>query len=297
MAALVGALVLAAVPVMRGLRVRAMDHYLATQTYEDVYYLPPARWLPVFSLGYREAAASLIWMRGLVYFGEEMMQRGVVRHIFDYGEAIVTLDPDFRAAYGWVAMASLYNPREELTPEDVERTVAFLERGVRRFPDDGQLAWEMGATLAYELAPLVDDEEEKHSIYARASDYLMTAARQGAAPDWLALSNASQLMRLGRTEQAARHLEEMYGLVRDEDTRERIRERIAHLRTQAHVEALEEAHRELEARRQAELPYVPTDLYLLVGPRPVVDEAALFRRNFVPEVPELRLEGGEGASP
>jgi hypothetical protein len=215
---------LASIPLLRTLRVRAMDHYLATQRYEDVYYLPPAQWLPVFSLGYREAAANLVWMRGLVYYGEEMVHRGGVQHVLDYGEAIVTLDPDFKAAYRWVNMAGLYNARQELTREDVERTITFLERGVRRFPDDGDLAWEMGATLAYELAPRVDDPDEKQRIHARATDYLMVAARKGAAPPWLALSNAGQLMRLGRTEQAARHLEEMYATVQDPETRERIRQ-------------------------------------------------------------------------
>jgi tetratricopeptide (TPR) repeat protein len=278
---------LASIPLLRTLRVRAMDHYLATQRYEDVYYLPPAQWLPVFSLGYREAAANLVWMRGLVYYGEEMVHRGGVQHVLDYGEAIVTLDPDFKAAYRWVNMAGLYNARQELTREDVERTITFLERGVRRFPDDGDLAWEMGATLAYELAPRVDDPDEKQRIHSRATDYLMVAARKGAAPPWLALSNAGQLMRLGRTEQAARHLEEMYATVQDPETRERIRNRIADLRTQAYAEAMQEAHREVEERRREELPYVPLDLYLLVGPRPVVDEAEAFRRNFVPPVPDI----------
>jgi tetratricopeptide (TPR) repeat protein len=269
-AALLIVLGLALLPVMRSLRVRAMDHYLATQRYEDVYYLPPAEWLPVLSLGYREALANLIWMRGLVYFGEELMQRGEVRHVFDYGHAIVTLDPELRPAYTFVNMAALYNARQELTRQDVEQAVAFLERGVRRFPDDGHLAWEMGATLAYELAPLVDDPDEKRAVQERATDFLLVAARKGAAPPWLALSNASQLVRLGQSEQAARHLEEMYAMVGDTETRERIRQRIVDLRSEAYAEAMVEAARELEERRQRDYPYMPTGLYLLVGPRPVV---------------------------
>ena len=43
------------------------------QTYEDLYYLPPTDWLRVFSFGWDEAAADLIWMRALVYFGDEFL--------------------------------------------------------------------------------------------------------------------------------------------------------------------------------------------------------------------------------
>ncbi|MFW6067479.1 MAG: hypothetical protein ACOC97_04015 [Myxococcota bacterium] len=291
--ALVAVLLAAAVPGVRVLRARAMDHYLATQRYEDVYYLPPAEWLPVFSLGYDEALADLIWMRGLVYFGDELRHRGAVRHVFEYGDAIVTLDPQFKRVYRWASMAALYNPGTKLEPEEIERARAFLERGVQRFPDDGELAWEMGALLAYELAPRVEDPEEKRRIKREAAPYLMTAAREGAGPAWLALSNASELERLGRNEQAVRHLQEMYALVSDEATREEIRARIARLKSQAHAEAVAREIDRLEARRREELPYVPLDFYLLVGPRPVVDEAALLERNFVPGEPEEHPPGGD----
>ncbi|MFW6087256.1 MAG: hypothetical protein ACODAG_08630 [Myxococcota bacterium] len=267
---------------MRTIRVRAMDHYLATQTYEDVYYVPPSSWLPVFSLGYREAAADLLWMRGLVYFGDELVHRGQVKHIFNYGDAIVTLDPHFNRAYRWVAMAALYNPKTELSLEDVERARAFLAEGVRRFPDDGELAWEMGALLAYELLPRIEDPQERERIKATAADHMMVAARQGAGPPWLTLTNATQLEGLGRTEQAVRHLEEMYSLVSDPATREQIRLQIANLRSEAHAEAIERTWSDLEQRRREEFPYMPMGLYLLVRPRPVVDEAALLERRLVP---------------
>lgn len=275
-------LLIASLPSMRAFRVAAMDHFLATQRYEDVYYLPPPQWLPALSLGYEEAAADLLWMRGLVYFGDELVHRGAVEHVLDYGDAIVTLDPHFRRAYLWVSMAALYNTREELPREDIERARDFLARGVRRFPDDGELAWEMGALMAYELAPRVTDPEEKKAIKARAADHMLTAARRGAGPSWLALSNATELERLGRTEQAARHLEEMYAMVGDPTMRQQIRDQIARLRSQAHAEALERVTQQLEERRREEFPYMPMGLYLLVRPRPVVDEAALFERRFVP---------------
>ena len=260
---------------MRVLRVRGMAHFLATQRYEDVYYLPPPEWLTVLSLGHREALAGLVWTRALVYFGDEIKHQGDVRHVFDYAEAIVTLDPDFRAAYRWVGSAAIYRTGE-VTERDVRRAISFLERGARRYPNDGELAWDLGATYTYELPPLLDDERARNEAKRIGLEHLEVAARLGAGPPWLVLSNATQLRRLGQAEQAIRHLEEMYSTVRDPDTREQIELQLSALRSQAHTEALRRTVEELEARRRRDFPYVRPDLFLLLGPRPPVDERELY---------------------
>lgn len=267
---------------MRALRLRSMAHYLGTQRYEDIYYLPPPAWLEVFSLGHREALAGLVWARALVYFGEEVRHQGEVRHVFDYAEAIVTLDPDFRAAYAWVGSAAIYRTGS-VTEADVRRAISYLERGARRFPNDGQLAWNLGATYAYELPPLLADERAREEAKRIGTEHLEVAARLGAGPPWLVLANASQLRRLGQTEQAIRHLEEMYSTVRDPETRDQIEAQLGALRSQAYAEALRRTVEELEQRRRRDFPYVGPDLFLLLGPRPPVDEAALLGGGFDPQ--------------
>lgn len=274
----------AALPLLRTLRLGAMDHYLATQRYEDVYYLPPAEWLPVLSLGWDEALADLIWSRALIYFGDELKHKGDVQHVREYGEAMLRLDPDFKAVYSWVATAGTYRTGE-VKEEDFLRSIEFLERGVRRFPDDGELAWELGATLTYELAPLVEDPERQRELRRRGMEHLMVAARKGAGPDWLALSNATQLRKLGQMEQAARHIEEMYGSVRDPSVRDQLRAQLRKLRSRVHAEAVAEAWEQLRQRREQDYPWMPLGLYLLVGPKPPVDEAALLERRFQPAAP------------
>ena len=249
----------------------------AARSYEAVYYLPPRRWLPLFSLGWDEAVADLIWMRALVYFGDEFRHEGGVDHVFEYADAMLTLDPDFEAVYRWVGVAGLYRP-VAITAEDVERTVAIMERGVDRFPENGELEWSIGAALAFELPPLLDDPEAADEARQRALPHLTRAARLGAAPPWMTLTNASLFMRLGQTEQAARHLEEMYQHLDDPDLRAQVEERIRSLRERAQADALFETMRRLEEERRRDFPYLPADLYLLVGPRPPVDlEAPLSR--------------------
>lgn len=282
---LLGALVaLALVAGTRAVRVRTMDHLVGSRTYEDVYYVPPPAWLPVLSLGFDEALADLIWVRTLLYFGDELQHRGDVEHAFDYADAILALDPDFRRVYRWVGMAAMYRP-VEVTEDDIRRGIAYLERGARRFPMDGKLAWDLGASLVYELGSRLPPGDEKDRLKREGLEHMQAAARLGAGPPWLVLANASQLERLGQREQAIRHLVEMYDAVQDDDTRAEIATRLEALRADAAARALRATLRSLEDARQRDFPYAPAGLYLLLGDRPPVDAAGALRRRFVPAAP------------
>ncbi len=251
------------------LRGAAHGHFVRTSRYEDVYYLPPPEWLLVLSLGHRRALADLVWIRALLYFGEELRQKGAVRHVFRYGEAMVRLDPDFRRVYRWVAMAATYHTGE-VSSEVTMRAARFVRRGAERFPDDGRLAWETGALLVYELAPWLEREgrvDAARRAREEGASFLASAARLGAGPPWLAMANATLLRRLGKMELAASHLEEMLALTRDPAERERIAARLETLRDSLRVEAQRRFLKALREAHQRDYPWMPLDLYLLVGPR------------------------------
>lgn len=258
------------------LRGAANEHLVATTSYQDVYYLPPPSALRVVSLGHDEALADLLWMRALIYTGDEYTHAGGLRYVFDYTEALLALDPDFTAVYRWIASAGTYQP-EAITVEEVRSTLEILERGVARFPEDGELAWDLGATYAFELPQYLETDEEREDARVRATDHLMRASRLGAAPPWMMLTNATMLARVGRAERAVEHLEEMYGTVEDPTLRAQIAARIAELRNDAHAEAFVEASESLEEARRGDLPWVHPAMYFLVGPRPAVDIDANLR--------------------
>lgn len=262
------ALLLALVGVLTGvwsLRTRAMEQYLETQTYEDIYYLPPPQWLQVMSLGHRRALADLIWLRALIYFGDEFENQGAVRHVFDYGESMLALDPDFGRVYRWVGVAGIYTPTGS-PPDVVRRAIDVLRRGVARFPDDGELAWDAGATIVYELLPQLDeDDPDRTQLLEEGNQHMMAAARLGAGPAWLVLTNAATLSKLGETDRELRHLEEMYAMIRDPKVRAQIENRLAILRDQAYSEAFRSANEEFEQRRLEEFPYMPPTLYFFVS--------------------------------
>jgi hypothetical protein len=242
-----------------------MDHYLETQTYEDIYYLPPPQWLQVMSLGHRRALADLIWLRALIYFGDEFENQGAVKHVFNYGDSMLALDPDFRRVYRWVGVAGVYTPTGS-SREYIERSIDVLRRGVERFPSDGELAWDAGATITYELLPnLPKDDPNRERLEAEGNDYMMSAARLGTGPAWLVLTNATSLRKLGETDRELRHLEEMYAVIRDPNVKAQIEHRLSQLRDRAYAEAFRSANEEFEQRRLEEFPYLPSTLYFFMA--------------------------------
>jgi hypothetical protein len=265
------------------------SHYLRTQRYEDVYYLPPPAWLSVFSLGHKEALAGLIWLRSLIYFGDELIHRGEVRHLFPYTDAMLSLDPYFKKVYSWISACALYRTGT-VTAADAKQVVAYLERGVRLFPDDGELAWTLGADYLYELPPLLHTEAERAEARRRALEHLKVAALRGAGPPWLALSTATELGKLGQHEQEIAHLQEIYDQISDPDVKSQVEQRLSRLRSAAYTEALRHTYEELEAARRRDFPYLDRELYLLVGPRPPFDGQALLLRHFDPDEDRFEQE-------
>jgi len=258
-------------------RLPASARYHETDTYEDRYYLPSAEWLEVACLGHREAFADLLWLRTLVYYGDELQHHGSERHIFEYAEAILALDPDFVAIYRRIGTLVIYRA-EGVTSEDVERVVEIMARGVARFPEDGDLAWSTGATLAFELVPMYREHPElQQRARERAAPYLVRATELGAAPPYATLTNSALLERVGHAEQAVTHLEEMYAVTEDPEMRAEIASRIATLRSQVFAAGFVEENARFEDAWAHQMPYAPAPLYDLVGPIPIIDTTAVLR--------------------
>lgn len=263
------------------IRERAQDRYLDAQTYEDVYYLPPPDALVLGSLGHRSALADLVWMKALIYFGEELQHRGNVANLFRYADAILALDDRFVRVYRWVASSAIYRTGN-VTVDDVRKAIDYLERGARLFPDDPELAWDLGATYAYELAPMLPVGPQRDEARRKSLDHLEMAALRGAGPAWLGLRTASQLGELGKKEQAVQHLQDLYATATDPAIKKELEARLARLQTETYVEAMRAASDELEARHKRDFPYLNTSLYLIVGPRPPFDGDELLLRGFDP---------------
>jgi hypothetical protein len=260
----VAVIVILAAGVGSALRVFAMERFLASKTVEDVYSIPPPDWLAALSLGHREAVASALYPKALVYFGEGIAHKHETRHVFEYAETMAYLDPEFREVYRFLATTSLYRlvppTRDEMT-----RVVEFVRRGAERFPDDGALAWNAAATMAYEVAPHLP-RQEREALEDEAQPYFARAIETGHAPYWLALTTAEKLTQLGKAERAAQQLAAILPSINDEATRAEMIARLGELRAVADHEGLIHTLERLGERHRSEYPYVPFDFYLLLGP-------------------------------
>jgi len=280
----VGALLALCLPLQWITRERAFAHGAAADTYEQFYYLPSPKTLATFAMGHREALATLIWVRGLVYLGEETVRNLPAEHIFRYADAVVGLDPYFSGAYRVFAIAAQSRP--SLSPEEatarIRRAVELLERGVRALPNDGPLAWDTGAMYAYTLAPRLQNLSQYREAKVRGLEHMQAATVRGAGPPWAGVANASTLVRLGQTEQAITHLQELYAITSDPAVRESIEAQLAHLRSEAFMEGLREVSAEVSRNHKRDFPYVSETLYLLLGSRPPFDRMAWLSRWFDP---------------
>jgi len=262
-------------------RTRAQKYFARTQQYEDMYYLPPSDYLVLASFGYRAALADGIWMKALVYYGEELSHQGDVAHLYRYGDAMLALDPAFKRVYRWVANCALYRTGR-VTVDDARAAIRYLELAARRFPDDGEIAWDLGANYTFELAPMLKTRAEREEARRQGLAHLEAAALRHAGPSWLVLQNAGQLSALGQSEQAIRHLEDVYATSSDPALKASIEAQLSSLRTQSYVEALRRNAAELEAARVHDFPYLNASLYLLVGPRPAFGGDAWLAAGFDP---------------
>ena len=278
--ALVCAVALAALCADRT-RVDSQQHYLSTQRYEDVYYAPPPAWLHVFSLGHREALAGLLWMRMLVYFGEDLVQRGAMLHLYEYADAVLSLDPMFIRAYRWIAVAGVYRPSSRGI-KDVRKAIDYLERASKLAPDDGVLAWDLGSFYLYELRPLLKDPKEREEATRRAMEHIRVAVLRKGAPPWVSLSSAGLLESMGQREQQMAFLQDAYAQASSENARDQIKELLGRLRTASFVEAFTREQERAEALRKRDFPYLDSDLFLQVGAKPAYDHLPLLLHGFDP---------------
>jgi len=266
----------------RTLRLQAFAAHQHGQRHEDIYYLPPPDWLPSMSFGYTSALADLLWCRSLVYFGEELAQKSPAKNLLQYTDAILALDPTFRAAYRWAATGigfRLVPP----TVEEVTQASEYLKRAVERWPQDGELRWDLASYLRFELAPrLSADPVRRDRVLAEAVPHMHVAVLKGAGPPWLALNNATLLSKLGQKEHAIRQLEEIYPTLNDEAVRAQVRDRIAQLQSESYAEAIQVAAGQFERERAENFPYLDGDMFLLVGPKVAPSYPAFVGDRFAP---------------
>ena len=235
----------------------------APRVLSDEPYAPAPDTAPLITLGYRELAADLLFLRLVGYFGgSESTANGVASLV----EAIVALDPQFHRIYEWGANAITLASRG-VDNAAFLRALAVLDAGARQFPDDWKLPYLAGEIYTQDLR--TTDPAQRRAWDERGTLLTESAIRKPNAPIEAATWAATMRTRLGQHQRAVDGLREMLLTTNDEAARARLLAKLAELEHDAASELaaeLQESRHRFEAAWHAARPAVPASMYLLLGP-------------------------------
>ena len=253
----------------------ASSAYHATIEEDDRYYLPPAGWLRLFCLGYNEAMADLIWVKTVIHFGEQTKKETAeTGFVMNYLLTAVELDSRFRALYTVGSTLTMYQSQGRITRKSLDMAIQLLERGIRVFPNDGELFFSLGFIHHYEMLNFIssDPEDPITKEHLRLGRYYFSrAALMNNAPPYAALLSASLMQKWGAAEMVTAHLKAM--LMKETDPKIRA-ELIARLRKEAGKAAERDIQmtQQLQREWKEQLPFIPYDFYLVLRTETPVKE-------------------------
>ena len=236
----------------------------------DVPSAPSPAAAPYASLGYRELAADLLWIRARAYFGgdEDVAQgfRGLI-------DAVVALDPTFDKPYEFAARAIGFVDGGA-TNDDQLWAISVLEQGMKQFPDQWKLPHLAGEIYLVELE--TDDPAQRAAWNEQGALLLEHAIRMPGAPRRLGTLVAHVRTQLGQQERAMRDLRELIATTDDASQRRRLIEKLAALEG-SNAQRIEDEVRWERERFRAHwtgaAPEVPETFYIILGdpPKPYID--------------------------
>lgn len=229
----------------------------------DPPYAPSASSAPMLTLGYRELAADLLYVRLTGYFGSQDNEGPGIAAL---AEAIAALDPQLRRVYEFGAVA-MTSARRDVDNSVHMRAIKLLEIGARTFPE----YWRFPKLAAeiYIVDLQTDDPAQRRKWDAEGARLLEAATRKPGAPADAAVSVAALRSRLGQQQRAVDSLKETLLTTTDQNARRRLIEKLAELASgdadQIAAEVIEERKR-FENTWLHHRPAVRPSMYLLIGP-------------------------------
>lgn len=233
----------------------------------DALYMPSAGALRLASLGHSALAADLVAARANVYFGTQLATKGEQRWLERYLTTAIDLDPQFHSLYRRGAAMLVYTGKQ-FSVDALEAADRILERGVRAFPDDWEIWFQLGFNQLFELPPLAGENDPRVPKWRqRGVEALRRATLLDGVPPWLPNLVAQMLTKRGGEALAIKHLEQTYAVTSNEQTREEIRRQLRTLRASTAADELARGAAELRAVVDGAYPYAPEAFSIITGPR------------------------------
>lgn len=237
----------------------------------EIYAMPSEEQLVVFSLGYRAAAADLLFGRTLVAAGIHFEERRIFHQLDAYLKGILALDPAYYDVYRY-ADTLLNLSTVEMPKENLWIAREIQERGLRQFPSDPQLWLSTGYFVGYSAPNRMSaPEEQKEKAEWRAAGAKIL---EHACSIWddlenlpdVCISTASVLSETGEREAAINALERLIAVSDDERIRQEALVRLRALTDERTASKRRKTLELLEELRGEDLPMVDRLRYQLLAP-------------------------------
>lgn len=229
----------------------------------DVYPLPPPEYVRVATLGYRDAAASVLWASTLYQYGDRVSHNRRFEYPTQYVETILELDPAFRPAYTFISTLTAMQVVAP-TREQLDRTEKILETGTRELPHDAQVWGSYAAFLMFEGAQYLN-ETDRTRWRVKGARAAQRAVELGYFMESIALTGAIFLERAGERDLAIKQLERAYAVAPSEETRERIAAKLKKLHAQEGIARIQAVQQAALTTWKDQFPWLNESTFVLVG--------------------------------
>lgn len=229
---------------------------------DEVLFVTDSSTVSLMSLGYKQAAADIIWLRSIQYFVAHLMTDRRYPWLEHFIYQIIELDERFKQVYLWAGSCLLYGG--EITVDKVMASNRIYEEALKRFPNDYEPAYRLGMNYFSELR--VSDPQEQQRYKAMGIAYFERASQAPDAPPTVFNLLRGIAKQMGRDDVLFYALTDELLRVREPDQRQYLEKRLAQLTHKMQSDgspnvaigaasSLKEA-RAREQRRLAETPYI-----------------------------------------
>ncbi len=230
---------------------------------DDVFLMPPPNQLRAMTLGYRAAAADLMWAKLILEYGLHWQEKRPFPDAPRYIDGLIALEPDFPPLYDFVDTILVYPAPPGGTEEDTRTARRYLERGTRERPYDPNTWLRYGQFIAFTAPSFLKDEKEIDRWRVEGAKAIVHAVELGSDAQ-RGLAATSILDRAGEQKATIAGLERLYAMTDDPEVREQYSLRLAKLKGTAEAEqSVSVVEREWRTHYQ----FLTRGQTLLVGPR------------------------------
>lgn len=260
----VGALFVAVAAIMG---IAAIQPGLATNIHklhqrDDVFLLPPPDQLRVMTLGYRAAAADMLWAKLVLEYGIHGQEKRPFPDVTRYIDGIIAVESDYPALYDFVDTILVYTPPPGGTAEDARTARRYLERGMQERPYDGKFFVHAGQFIAFIGPSFIKEKTESERWRVEGAKVIAHGVELGGDTS-RSLAVTSILGHAGERDAMIEHLQRAFAMSDSPDDRAQFLRRLRSLQVDADAElAITAVDRELASYR-----FLSRGTGLLIGPR------------------------------